>query len=882
MAEFGQPSFSAGEISPAAFGRVDLAKYTTALKTCRNFLTRVHGGIVNRPGTEFIAESQSGRFIPFIFNEAQAYVLDFRHLDLEVISQGGYVLEPNKTATLDNLSTQAVFTVPAHGYGNGHTVYVTNTGIVEIDNQFWSIINVTPNTFQLRDSPVSGNGGTGTVAKVFETTSPYTQSQLARLSFAQLRDLMTLAINDTRPKDLSRFSHIDWRFSDTVFEEGPFQDLNSDVNKSVSVSAITGSVTVNANVPIFTATNVGQFFYIEQRDYGQPWEVGKTVAVSDVRRSEGKYYRAVDSGVTGTLRPNGEILSTFESDGTLRWEYIHSGYGIGTITQFNSSNQIVVSTLLNFPSDLTSIVSYKWAFGAWGGDQGWPAVVTYFQQRRTFFSTPVKPEYVWMSETNGYTFFGKSTPIVDSDPVTMQLVSKQVSPARFAIDLGKLVVLTPTGKWVIPDDDNNPTLTPSRRSARPQGALGTANILPATVEDSILYVIEKGQTVQDISYQFVSNAYSGKDLSVLSKHLFEKHNIVAAAYQHVPFQVYWIVRDDGVLIGCTYLKEHEVWGWHRHDSINGFVEDVCVIPEGQEDRVYLKIRRVINGATKWYTERLTSRLYTDIRDACFMDSSLKYDGRNTSTTTMTIITSSSGGGFGEGGFGEGGFGGSTGVTYFLHSSVPYFNSSHIGDEIHFPYEDRVIKAKINGITNSQNANVEIQVDIPTSLGNTATTNWGHAKSMLTGFRHLNGQNIAILADGKVHPLGTVVGDRFFMQYAAVVITAGLPIEAEFETLNLNAPAAGSLLDREKALFAARFIVEESRGIFAGSDADHLDEYGQREAEPYEYPVDLKTGLVSIRVDSTWEPGGRVFVRQSDPLPVSILNVMPDVDIGGAR
>ena len=886
MAEFGQPSFSAGEIAPAAFGRVDLAKYATALKTCRNFLTRVHGGVVNRPGTEFIAESSPGRFIPFIFNENQAYVLDFKDSRMSVISNGGYVLEPNKAATL-NPSPQVVFTVPGHGYNNGDYVFVTNTGILDIDDQFWQVFNAFPDTFQLADCSAASSGGFGTVARMFTTPSPYPKALLPRVSFAQLRDVMTIAIAEIKPQNLSRLDHANWVFNDTAHEEGPFQELNSDNTKTMNVSATVGGITISTNFAAFTSLNVGQLVYIEQLNRGAPWEVGREVVVGDVYVSIGKYYKALDAGPTGTVRPIGEKLGENENDGKIRWEYVHSGYGVARITSVIDGAHATATVLLAMPDELISVDSYKWAMGAWGGDQGWPAVVTYYQQRRTFFSTPVKPEYVWMSGTNAYTYFGKSTPIVDDDAVTMQLVSKQVSPARFAIDLGKLIVLTPTGKWVIPDDDNNPTITPTRRSARPQGALGASNVLPATVEDSIIYIVEKGQTVQDIAFQFVSNAYSGKDLSVLSKHLFEKHNIVAAAYQHVPFQVYWLVRDDGLLIGCTYLREHEVWGWHRHDYVNGFVEDVCVIPEGQEDRVYLKIRRIIQGVARWYTERLTSRLFTDIRDAHFVDCGLKYDGRNTTNITMTIVPVPGGGGFGGGGFGGGGFGGGGfggGVVEGrLHASVPYFDGNkHLGDEIHFPYEDKVIKAKLVGFIDVQTAVIEVRMTIPTPLLNTPTTSWGHAKYKLIGMKHLEGQRVSVLADGKVHPQLNVTNARVTLQYAAVVIIAGLPIEADFETLNLNAPAPGSILDREKCLFAVRMIVEESRGIFAGPDADHLDEFVQRESEPYEEPVALKTGLASIRVDSHWEPGGRVFVRQVDPLPLSILNIMPDVDVGGAR
>lgn len=43
-----QPSFSGGEIAPSLYGRVDMAKYATALRKCRNFIVRQYGGAENR------------------------------------------------------------------------------------------------------------------------------------------------------------------------------------------------------------------------------------------------------------------------------------------------------------------------------------------------------------------------------------------------------------------------------------------------------------------------------------------------------------------------------------------------------------------------------------------------------------------------------------------------------------------------------------------------------------------------------------------------------------------------------------------------------------------------------------------------------------------
>ena len=91
-----QASFTGGELSPSLYGRVDLARYGTSLKTCRNFIVQAYGGVRNRAGTKFLAEvassSRRHRLIPFAFSTTQTYVLEFGHQTMRVYKDGGQVV----------------------------------------------------------------------------------------------------------------------------------------------------------------------------------------------------------------------------------------------------------------------------------------------------------------------------------------------------------------------------------------------------------------------------------------------------------------------------------------------------------------------------------------------------------------------------------------------------------------------------------------------------------------------------------------------------------------------------------------------------------------------------------------------------------------------
>ena len=114
---------------------------------------------------------------------------------------------------------------------------------------------------------------------------------------------------------------------------------------------------------------------------------------------------------------------------------------------------------------------------------------------------------------------------------------------------------------------------------------------------NVLFVQARGSIVRDLSFQEAVRGYRGQDLTIFSSHLFDEYTLDDWAFQQIPHSVVWAVRSDGTLLGLTYVREHEMWAWHRHDFEGGTVEKVCVVPEGNEDILYVIVNRTINGRT---------------------------------------------------------------------------------------------------------------------------------------------------------------------------------------------------------------------------------------------------------------------------------------------
>jgi hypothetical protein len=144
--------FSAGELAPSLYARVDSSVYQTGAKKIKNAFIKPHGGIANRSGTEFVGQCRSStldipdsrkvRLIPFQFSEEDTYILEFGHLYMRVIRDGGYVFKDvheGDTANITGITKANPCVITMSGtnvFRTGDWVRVTAvSGMTEIVNK---------------------------------------------------------------------------------------------------------------------------------------------------------------------------------------------------------------------------------------------------------------------------------------------------------------------------------------------------------------------------------------------------------------------------------------------------------------------------------------------------------------------------------------------------------------------------------------------------------------------------------------------------------------------------------------------------------------------------------------------------------------------------
>lgn len=821
MTAISQRAFSGGEITPSLYARTDVEKYASALRTCRNFLVMRHGGASNRPGTTFINEvkdsSKAVRLIPFKFNADQTYVLEFGNLYMRVYRNGAIVTVSGVSAWQDS-----------HGYVVSDLVSYSGTNYYCI---------------QAHTSVLATNRpGTGTnwedywyalTGDIYEIPTDYLEADLPTLNYDQSVDIITLTHASYPDAELARTGHTAWTLTD--------------------ISHVPG-ISAPENLAVSGASGTADQWVVTSID-------------------EETFEESLPTSAVGS-----DTVASSGSPRTLTWDAVSGAVEYNVYKLYNGVYGFIgiagAESFIDDGIDPDTSEAPPNARNPFDGAGNYPSTSTYHQQRHCFANSGNNPETVECSRTAAYKNFTRRSPLQDDDAVSFTLASNEVNAVKHMRTIGKLIIFTSGGEWVIKGDESG-ILKAGAVNPEQISYYGCGDLPPLIIGSSALFVQARGSLVRDLISDAV-DGYSSDDLTIYAAHLFDPYTIVDWAYQQIPHSIVWAVRSDGALLGFTYIRKQQMYAWHRHDT-DGLFENCCVVPEGTEDFLYVVVNRTIDGSAVRYIERMNTRKINNIVDLILVDSALSYDGRNTGATTMTL---------------SGGTDWTYEETLTLTSSVSFFVVGDVGNEIHLTGADgTIIRASITAYTSGTVVSVKPNKTVPESMRDEAITDWGKAVDTLSGLDHLEGKDIAVFADGFVesspnnssYATLTVDSGEVTLSKCYVVIHAGLPITADLETLDVDTVDGETLADKKKLINKLNMFVENTRGLFAGSKAPEDDdddpleglyEVKARNSEGYDDPVELKTEVIEVNLEAGWNSNGRVFIRQVDPLPATILSIVP--------
>ena len=812
-------AFSGGEISPEMFGRIDDTKYQQGAATMRNFIAKPQGPAENRPGFAFVKE---------VKNSNQAVRLmsfTFSTVQTMVIEMGNqYFRFHTQGATLN--------------YSNG-TAWNSGTSYAIGDIALYNGVNYYAKTAHSNRQPPNATNWYALPADMtYEIPSPYLEAELFDIHYVQSADVMTIVHPSHAPRELRRLGATKWELKE--------------INFGSPISSPTG-VSVSAYIPSSSSTNTDTY---EAHEYVVT-AIGSNLIDESAQSSSGSVNNNIFvTGAKNTITWNGV-------SGAARYRVYKEQAGIYGFLGETTSTTIVDANIA--PDFSRTPPVYDNPFPS---SNNFPGAVSYFEQRRVFAGTNNDPQTIYMTKSGTESNMSFGIPIRDDDRIKFRVAAREANTIRHIVPLTQLLLLTGSAEWRIASV-NSDAITPSSISVKPQSYVGANNAQPVIVNNSMVYAAARGGHVRELGYNWQANGFITGDLSLRAPHLFDNFTIADMALAKAPLPIVWMTSSSGKLIGFTYVPEQQVGAWHQHDT-DGTFESVASVSEGDDDVVYCVIKRTINGASKKYIERMGTRLYATQRDSFFVDAGATYNGTNTNTGQNVTIS--------------GGTNYTKGESVTITANYNLFNAppslDDVGDAIVLVDGTNYYRCNIVSTTSQTVATVKLDRDLPNNLRNTAITTYEVARNVISGITWLEGKTVSILADGAVHPQKVVSSGSITLDRASSIVHVGLPYESDLQTLPLALQAEAFGQGRVKNLNHVWVRVLESSGIFAGPSADKLVEAKQRTTEPYGSPPNLKTEDIKIMLTPTWQDNGQLFVRQSDPLPLTIVGLTLEVAIGG--
>ena len=233
--------------------------------------------------------------------------------------------------------------------------------------------------------------------------------------------------------------------------------------------------------------------------------------------------------------------------------------------------------------------SLMWSFAAFRGVYGFPSLVDVFQQRLVLAATQAQPQTVWLSKTDDLNSFE----VGKQDDSALALTLSTTTQNRICwlmAQSSRLLLGTADAEWAVSGGQG--VMTYSNARADSHGFVGSSDVPALMATDKVLYVERGGGRVYQYGYDYESDGFVSRDLTVFADHvLADGGGCRGVAFVRKPEPRAVFVRRDGVLALMTYNSMHQVHAWHRYTT-DGVFEGVAVLPNGdQADLLFALVSR---------------------------------------------------------------------------------------------------------------------------------------------------------------------------------------------------------------------------------------------------------------------------------------------------
>jgi hypothetical protein len=862
-----QQNWAAGELSAKMRGRHELPIYQSGAERIVNFVTETSGPARFRSGFQFVFGTrryQPAWLWPFQFNDSDAYEMEFTTGYVRFYRNGGIITLPSQNISGGvTKANPGVVTVASHGLSNGTEVIVNGVvGMVQLNNRSFVIANVTTNTFTLQDNFGNDIDTTlfttytsgGTITPVYEVKVPYNVVDVPQLKLAQNADVVEFVHRNYEPVELTRLGDANW-------SAALFSRTDDPCGAQISISAIT-----QANPAQVTATGHG---YLT----GQQIIINAVVGMTPLNNFNGGGYFTITKVDADNFTLNGVDSTGYPA-------YSSGGYTM----------------------DKTQLV----------------AAIAYYQGRKYYGYSDTYPESIWGSkplDSSGnpqYNDFTLGATAADAFKFTLSPISAKVDKIQSLVpSLNFLAINTFEGISKADGDSAGDPISPSTINITPVVTAGCLQqITPFLLGITMLYVHRSGLIFYSLEYDIFYNAYNAmdKDLSCdqwSQSPVVGGSGVIQMVYQVSRPTAFWFVRNDGVLIGRTYMVKENINGIHRH-LIGGNSPKVLsagIMPRGNAyDQLWIVSQRVVNGHTVCFVEYANDDIIIpELDDYCtgdanqvtdtltwknamfeaqkqyvYVDAALTYDGSLLGLNAGATLTPAA----------------VTGNSVAFTASQAVFTASMVGQQLWKQSQNGVGVGRAVILAYVSSTQVTCQILTPfDNVTAMPAGQWYLTTAVVSGIWHLNGELVDVMADGgDASPVNAVtdgfgrslvqvVNGSITLQYQASVVHVGEPYSGLLRSMAFEPQSQeGPTVARKKNINRLGIKFLNTLGARYGTSLYDMSVVQfASQSDLMGRPSPLFSGVKSVVLQDNTDYDKHVYIQQVRPLPCNVECIIPFVD-----
>jgi len=824
-----QSNFNGGEISPLLYGRPDLDRYKTGLKTCENFIPLIQGPVERRPGTVHIVEvktsSLSTRIVRFEFSTTQAYIIQFGNTYCRFIkdnAQVGSVTELTTTYLTADLF-QLKFTQSAD------TLYITHPSykprkITRTSDTAWTITDLT-----FLDGPYLNTNVTASTLGLSATSGSVTVTASAVAGINGGDGFLTTDIGRLiRWQDAAA----NWTWL-TITARADTTHVTATID-GPNASATTA--TINWRLGVWSTTTgfpAASTFHQNRLSFGGGVDTPQRV---DISRT-GDFENMAPTDVDGTVAADHAMTNTLSADQVNNIVWMsddEKGLLAGTVGGEWIIRPSDAGALLT-PANIQSKRSTAYGSANIAPIRAGRALL--FVQR----SKLKIRELAYLFEDDGFkapdlTLVAEH--ITRTGIVEMAYQSEPQSVVWCVLTNGTLIGLT---------YDRDQSVVGWHRHIV-GGVSDSAGVTQAKIES--VAVIPNAAGDADEVYIVVNRYINGATVRYIEylKPFWVETNDQEDAF----FVDSGLTLDNPVTITGITAADPAVVTAASHGFSND--NDVRILEVVGMTQVNDKNYKIANKQTH------TFELFSKVKIASQITGATRAN-----PVVITAVAH--------------GLANSDEIAIFGASGMTELNG--LGYTVANKTDNTF---ELSGVNGTGFTTYTLGGDIHNAINSSAFTAYNSAGevrlevSAISGLGHLEGQVVSILSEGATHPDKTVASGAIALDRPTTRAQVGLAYNSDFETLRLDAGAKdGTAQGKFNRIHRVIMRVFEALGGQIGPDADSFDNIISREGgDPMDTAVSLFSGDIEIEWDGEYSSDNHIFYRQNKPLPVTIQAVMPQL------